>query len=86
MVFVFKCTHGLTNFPATDLGLNRVKSTTRGNGCRLQQRHATNATCNMFSIRAVHLWNNLPSHIVNAASIGSFKKTLYNYLLSVQVN
>jgi hypothetical protein len=48
--------------------------------------HATNATCNMFSIRAVHLWNNLPSHIVNAASIGTFKKTLYNYLLSVQAN
>jgi ribonuclease P/MRP protein subunit RPP40 len=86
MVFVFKCTHGLTNFSATDLGLIRVKSTTRGNGCRLQQRHATNATCNMFSIRAVHLWNNLPSHIVNAASIGTFKKTLYNYLLSVQAN
>jgi hypothetical protein len=84
LIFVFKCMHGLTNYPAIELGLCRVNSTTRGNGCRLQQRHTTNATSNMFSFRAVHLWNSLPSHIVNAASIRSFKKSLFNYLLSLQ--
>jgi hypothetical protein len=84
LIFVFKCMHGLTSYPASELGFNRVKSKTRGNGCRLQQRHATNATCNMFAFRAVHLWNNLPSHIVNISSIGLFKKTLFNHLLSQQ--
>lgn len=51
MVFVFKCLHGLVNFPATEIGLDLVTSITRGSGCRLTQRHVNSATMNLFAVR-----------------------------------
>jgi ribonuclease P/MRP protein subunit RPP40 len=84
MVFVFKCLHGLVNFPATDIGFDLVTSITRGSGCRLKQRHINSATKNLFAVRAVTTWNSLPNNIIACKSIGQFKCMLRKHLISLQ--
>jgi hypothetical protein len=84
MVFVFKCLHGLVNFPATDIGFDLVTSITRGSGCRLKQRHINSATKNLFAVRAVTTWNSLPNNIITCKSIGQFKCMLRKHLISLQ--
>jgi hypothetical protein len=84
MVFIYKCMHGLVNFPAIELGLELNVSNTRSNGCRLYQRHSNSATNALFSVRATSMWNKLPVNIVSCTSLKSFKQSLYNYLFSLQ--
>ncbi len=81
MVFIFKCLHGLVNFPPTELGLAIVTSVTRGEGTRLRQKCPNTRSCgNLFCYRAVTSWNKLPMSIITSNSVRSFKLSLHNYL------
>jgi hypothetical protein len=53
---------------------------TRGHNHRLALSHVMNKTSpsQFFSNRVVPIWNSLPEPVVNAKSLDSFKKQLYN--------
>lgn len=75
MIEVYKYTHELYNVnqilqPNTD-------NTRRGHNFKLQKRSCKTATRkNFFSYRIVNAWNSLPSHVVNAPTMNSFKSRL----------
>ena len=52
-------------------------SSTRGHSLKLQKQHSSvDARTFYFSNRVVDAWNHLPDHVVNAASLSSFKRRL----------
>jgi hypothetical protein len=80
MLFAFKVLHGMINYPAEELGLRQLNSTTRG--VRLVQRRAVSrVTSASFSVRVPSEWNKLPSAVTNCRTIGAFKRNLSRYLL-----
>ncbi len=69
--------HGRLDFPHAEFfkapaerNLRGHDFKTRHRSFRLMRRKAA------FSVRLPGLWNNLPSHIVNAPSLGAFKRSL----------
>ena len=59
------------------LFVNLQESVTRGHNLKLRKTKATKlARIRAFSIRVVDEWNKLPSKVVNAPSINTFKAEL----------
>ena len=58
-------------------------TTTRGHQFKLFKHHTRLQTCSNFHFnRITNDWNNLPSDVVNARSINSFKSLLDNFLIA----
>jgi len=53
---------------------------TRSNGVKLKKSYCC-STCdaNFFSNRVINIWNSLPSHIVQAPSVATFRKRLCDF-------
>ena len=78
MIEVYKYTHGFysTNFDLLNIAQN---INTRGHELKLFKKFCkANARQNNSSNRVVNTWNKLPSSIVNAPSLNSFKAMLDN--------
>ncbi len=75
MIEAYKHTHGLYH---TDQLLHTDQDTTRrGHNYKLKKRYCrTETRRHFFSFRVVDAWNNLPSSVVNAPSMNSFKSRL----------
>ena len=58
------------------------QSNTRGHSCKLEKKEHVNSQVRgeWFSVRVINPWNNLPSSVVNAQSIKSFKEKLDEYM------
>ena len=66
-------------FIFNDLFQPALTTSTRGHNIKFfKPRCKTCYRCNFFSNRTIDNWNNLPTHIVNADSINSFKNVLDN--------
>ena len=60
------------------------KSATRGHNFKVKKHHVkTNSFHNFFTNRIVNPWNNLPSEIVNAATMNTFKNKVDSYYKSI---
>lgn len=80
MVTTYKYLHGLTDCAASDVGLELATAPTRGRGLRLSQHRPINRVCaNLFPYRATSSWNKLPMSVINAASLGSFKRAAFKH-------
>ena len=54
-----------------------INSTTRGNPLKLCTYHPKYDSCKYnFMVRVISLWNSLPTHVITAVSVDSFKNTL----------
>ena len=75
MIEVYKYTHGLYH---TKQILELDEDTTRrGHNFKLKKRYSRTALrSNFFTFRVVDSWNGLPSEVVNAPSLNSFKSRL----------
>ena len=58
------------------------EGSTRGHEWKLEKREHSSGLerGGWFSIRVINPWNELPQKVVNAPSIGAFKRELDNYL------
>ena len=85
MVFTFKALHGMVQYPAADIGLNKQRTTTKGSGVRLvQRRTVSKASSAMFAVRVPSAWNQLPLTVTGSKSLATFKRSLKKHLLSLQ--
>ena len=76
LLYMFKIVHNYAEkprfFPAFSL------SSTRGHGFKLYVEYSRfNVRKNVFFLKLIKIWNALPSHVVEQASISSFKKYMY---------
>ena len=79
MITTFKIIRGLVEVPHQDL-FTISCNTTRSNGLKLyKERTNTNTRLNFFTNRIINDWNTLPTDIVNALDITSFKTLLDIY-------
>jgi len=54
-----------------------INSTTRGNALKLSTYHPKYDLCKYyFTVRVISLWNILPTHVITAVSVDSFKNRL----------
>ena len=84
MIEVYKITHDLYDPEVSNLLIMHNTSdegiTTRGHEYKLQKRRAKgNIRKHSFTHRVIDTWNNLPSKVVEAPSISSFKRRLDKY-------
>ena len=56
-------------------------TTTRGHQFKLFKHHTRLQICSNFLNRIINDWNSLPSDVVNARSINSFKSLLDDFLI-----
>ena len=76
MIQVYKLLHHLYNIDPSLL-LTLSKSHTRSNGLKLDKKHCnTSLRLSFFTQRVVNRWNSLPSIVVMAPSLDSFKTRL----------
>ena len=64
--------------------MNRINNfSTRGHDWKLEKREHINSQVRKgwFAIRVVNPWNSLPSNVVNAPSIATFKTRLDEFLM-----
>ena len=79
MIQVYKLLHHLYNIDPSLL-LTLSKSHTRSNGLKLDKKHCnTSLRLSFFTQRVVNRWNSLPSVVVMAPSLDSFKNRLDNH-------
>ncbi len=77
LLFMFKITHGLLEFPMVSTVTHPTRKELRGHDYKFHQlRCCTRRHQYTFSIRAVPFWNKLPVEIVNASLVKSFKTLL----------
>ena len=83
MIFLYKITHHNSNSSLLDLFQPALTTSTievtNSNISNLDVIHATDRDPTSSHTETINNWNNLPSHIVNADSIKSFKNLLDNY-------
>ena len=81
LIEVYKILHG---FEGTDYHkfFKLREGSTRGHEWKLEKREHSSGLerGGWFSIRVINPWNELPQKVVNAPSIGAFKRELDNYL------
>ncbi len=66
---------------AGNLFIPRTEQRTRGHGFRMEQkRFYHEGRRGFFTVRAVKLWNDLPSEVVEATSMANFKNKLDEFL------
>ena len=84
MIVIYQILHGLLDVRPGLLQLSTSR-TTRGHHLKLQKPRArTLPRRNYLSVRAVNSWNGLPSHVVSAPSINSFKSRLDSHWNDIQ--
>ena len=81
-ILVYKIIHGLIDLKFEDFfSFNR--NVTRGHSYKLNIQYArVNYRKFFFANRVVHIWNNLPSDLVEKTSLGAFKKGINSLDLS----
>ena len=80
MIFLYQITRHNSDSSLLDLFQPALTTSTRGHNFKyFKPRCNTRYRSNFFSYRTIDNWNNLPSYIVNADSINSFKNLLDNY-------
>ena len=76
MIYTYKIMTGKMDISKDDF-FKTSKLSTRGHRLKIFKQHATTLNrINTFSSRIVNEWNSLPSEIVNAISVNSFKERL----------
>ena len=80
LILLYKITHGLVDFPLTNLFELATNTVTRGHSLKLKPRAVAhlNVRHNFYSNRVVASWNQLPEIVVSALSISSFKSLLHD--------
>ena len=78
MIEAYKYMHGFYTTGSNLLQLDRDKQTeTRGHPFKLKKQYCgTSTRQNFFSFRIVQSWNSLPTPVVTAPSLNSFKARL----------
>ena len=78
MIEVFKYLH---NIYKTSCPLQRDYNTrTRGHCLKLKKQYSRLTIChNLFSLRVVDLWNDLPESVVTSKTVNCLKSRLYYY-------
>ncbi len=72
-----KIAHGLLEFPMASTFAHPTRKGLRGHAYKFhQQRCCMRRRQLAFTIRAFSFWNKLPTEIVNASSVNSFKTLL----------
>jgi len=80
MIEVFKYLHGMYSVSSSELLPRAPVSALRGHYYKLLKRHCrSHARLTFFSFRVVTLWNTLPSEVVSAPSLNTFKGRLDKY-------
>jgi len=84
LILCFKIVHGLVaTDPSSIFSFNTCSISTRGHKFKLSvQRCNSSLRQNLFSIRVVPIWNDLPGHAVVSGSVDAFKKFLQFYDLT----
>ncbi len=76
IIEVYRLRHGLDKI-STDILITRTNTNTRGNTQKLfKPRARLNTRKNAFSHRVVDTWNSLPTSIIEATTLNSFKSRL----------
>ena len=77
MIQMFKIMNGLVRMKVSELFNPIPSSTTRGHKQRvLRQRALKAARAKSFSQRTIQMWNCLPSNVIEAPSVDTFKKRI----------
>ena len=77
MILMYKIMNGQVRLDKSELFMLAKIMNTRGHAQKVFKQHATKAPrINAFSVRAVNNWNALPSYVVGAPTINSFKHRL----------
>ena len=77
MIEVFKYLRGIYSVCFAELLPRAPVSVLRGHDYKLTRRHCrTHARLSFFSFRVVSSWNSLPSDVVSAPSLNTFKGRL----------
>ena len=80
MILVYQIFHGLVNVNPLTFFPPASMDTTRGHNFKIFKSHTSvNTRSFFFSNRIISDWNSLPSAIVNASTINSFKSQLDNH-------
>ena len=81
MMFLYQITHHNSDSSLIDLFQPALTTSTRGHNIKyFKTRCKTRYRCNLY--KTIDTWNNLPTHVVKANSIKSFKNLLDNYYVS----
>ena len=76
MIIAYKINYGLVCVPCSELFVFNL-GITRSNGLKLSKEHVnTNVRLQCYKNRVINDWNSLPSHIVNASDVLTFKTLL----------
>ena len=87
MILLYQITHGHTDKSLLDFFIPTPSTTTRGHNYKFfKPRYNSRCRGNFFSYRAIDQWNSLPTYIVNANSINSFKNLLDNFWTNIRFN
>ena len=80
MILLYQITHSNTDDSLLDLFMTASVATTRGHNFKFFKPRC-NSRCrfNSFPCRTIDNWKNLPTYIVNANSVNSFKNLLDNF-------
>ena len=79
VIEMYKYTHGIYDVSKKPFQLD-PDSSRRNNGCKLfKRRWKTPARTNFFGNRVLNSWNALPSEVVQAPTLNSFKRRLDNH-------
>ncbi|XP_043200105.1 uncharacterized protein LOC122369431 [Amphibalanus amphitrite] len=77
MIAVYNVLHGRLDLNPEELFNQVTTRDTRGHSWRLAKPHAvTRIRRNVFAVRVINDWNSLPSSVVDADSLNSFKNRL----------
>ena len=84
MIFMYQMQHGLVEVDQDLLQLS-TEECTRGHQWKLNKPRAKSLTRhNFFTVQTVNNWNSLPSNVVSAESINSFKSRLDTHWKDIQ--
>ena len=85
-MFMYQISHRNLDASLLDLFQPALTTCTRSHSFKyFKPSCKTCCRCNFFSCRTIDNWNNLPTHIVNADSINSFKNLLDKYYCDRQL-
>ena len=76
---VFKIMNELEDLKRESLFEMNTESRTRGHKYKVRKPKCKSKTRQLFSLRCVNDWNNLPSSAVNASSVNQFKNELQKH-------
>ena len=76
MIYAYKIFTGVVDIDKADF-FETSSSSTRGHQYKIKKKKATKTSrINTFSNRIIDDWNSLPSNVVSAVSVNSFKERL----------